>query len=55
MIIPLDEPVFNGNEEKYVLDCIKSGWISWQGKYVKNFESNFKDYTKLFKNAKEHS
>ena len=44
MIIPLDEPVFNGNEEKYVLDCIKSGWISWQGKYVKNFESNFKDY-----------
>ena len=24
--IPLHEPSFTGNEEKYVNDCIKSGW-----------------------------
>ena len=23
MMIPLDEPVFNGNEKKYVNDCLK--------------------------------
>ena len=38
-IIPLDEPVFNGNEKIYVNDCFKKGWISWQGDYVKKFEN----------------
>lgn len=39
--IPLDEPVFTGNEKKYVNDCFKKGWISWQGRYVKKFENKF--------------
>ncbi len=40
-MIPLDEPVFKGNEKKYVNDCFKNGWISWQGKYVNKFEKKF--------------
>lgn len=42
--IPLDQPIFKGNESKYLLDCVKSGWISWQGKYVGNFEKKFSKY-----------
>ncbi|OFX76500.1 MAG: aminotransferase DegT [Bacteroidetes bacterium GWE2_29_8] len=37
--IPVSEPVLDGNEKKYVLDCIDSGWISSEGPYVEKFES----------------
>lgn len=39
--IPIAEPVFVGNETEYVLDCMKSGWISSAGKYVELFEDSF--------------
>lgn len=42
--IPLAGPVLNGNERKYVLDCIDTGWISANGKYVNEFESSFADF-----------
>jgi perosamine synthetase len=42
--IPLVQPVFDGNELEYVTDCILTGWISSQGKYVSQFESNFAKY-----------
>jgi perosamine synthetase len=42
--IPLDQPIFRGNESKYLADCLKTGWISWQGKYVSNFENKFSKY-----------
>ena len=32
------EPYLKGNELKYVTDCVKSSWISSQGKYVTQFE-----------------
>lgn len=31
-------PSFKGNELKYVTDAVKTGMISWHGKYVKLFE-----------------
>ncbi|MBR3627892.1 MAG: DegT/DnrJ/EryC1/StrS family aminotransferase [Elusimicrobia bacterium] len=34
----------NGNEKKYLLDCIDTGWISSAGKYVKDFERKFAKY-----------
>src|SRR3989338_3426000 len=41
-------PVFNikltGNELKYVEDCLKSGWISSNGDYIKKFEEEFAKY-----------
>ncbi len=33
--------VLNGNEKKYVNDCLDSGWISSHGKYVEEFEKKF--------------
>jgi perosamine synthetase len=35
---PVAEPLLDGNEEEYVLDCIRSGWISSQGHFVSRFE-----------------
>jgi len=43
-IIPVCEPFLNGNEKKYVDDCIDSGWISSSGKYVTAFEESFAEY-----------
>ena len=37
--IPVNEPLLTGNIKKYVMDCIKTNWISSEGSYVKNFES----------------
>ena len=44
--IPVSEPQFLGNEISYLNDCIKSGWISSGGKYVKLFEKKFLNLTK---------
>lgn len=43
--IPLHEPRFNGNEKKYLLDCIDSTFVSSVGKYVDQFENMVADYT----------
>ena len=42
--IPLSIPFLNGNESKYVLDCIATGWVSSAGSYVNLFEEKFKQY-----------
>lgn len=42
--IPIASPQLQGNELAYVTDCIKTNWISSQGKYVKEFEELFSKY-----------
>lgn len=42
--IPVCEPFLNGNELKYVMDAISTGWISSAGKYVTEFENKFAGY-----------
>lgn len=42
--IPLAYPLFNGNEKKYVIDCIESSWISSTGKYIHQFEEKFAEF-----------
>ncbi len=42
--IPVMSPVFNGNELKYVTECIKTNWISSQGSFISQFEEKFRDY-----------
>lgn len=42
--IPVCEPFLNGNEKKYVDDCLQTGWISSAGKYVSAFEEKFAKY-----------
>ncbi|MBI3036856.1 DegT/DnrJ/EryC1/StrS family aminotransferase [Candidatus Woesearchaeota archaeon] len=39
--IPVSEPLLGGNEEKYVLECIRSSWISSLGKFIPEFEEKF--------------
>jgi aminotransferase in exopolysaccharide biosynthesis len=39
--IPLHEPRFNGNEKKYLNDCIDSTFVSSVGKYVDRLEEEF--------------
>lgn len=36
--IPVNEPLLDGNEKKYLNECIKTGWISSEGPFVKQFE-----------------
>jgi perosamine synthetase len=39
--IPVAEPDLSGNEEKYVLEAVRSSWISSTGPFVKRFEAEF--------------
>ena len=36
--IPVNKPLLNGNEMKYLGECIDTGWISSEGPFVKEFE-----------------
>jgi perosamine synthetase len=39
--IPVNEPLLDGNEKKYLLECIETGWISSEGPFIKRFEEQF--------------
>jgi len=42
--INIAQPSFLGNEKKYLLDTIESGWISSIGPYIEKFEQEFARY-----------
>ncbi len=42
----LVKPYFGGNEINYLNECIKSNWISSQGKFVEKFENKFQEIFK---------
>lgn len=44
--ITLHEPCFIGNEKKYLLECIDSGFVSSVGEFVTRFEEALKEKTK---------
>mgnify|MGYP001191211010 CR=1 FL=1 len=39
--IPVNIPLLDGNEKKYLNECIDTGWISSEGKFVNQFEDQF--------------
>ncbi|MBA3403742.1 MAG: DegT/DnrJ/EryC1/StrS aminotransferase family protein [Gemmatimonadaceae bacterium] len=39
--IPVNEPVLDGNERKYLNQCIDTGWISSEGPFIGEFETRF--------------
>ena len=43
-MIPLSLPHINGNEWKYVKDCLDTGWVSSAGSYVTQFENMVAEY-----------
>ncbi len=36
--IPVNEPLLNGNEKRYLNQCIDTGWISSEGPFVQQLE-----------------
>jgi len=42
--IPISEPLLSGNEEVYVSECVRSGWVSSLGRYIAEFEQRFADF-----------
>lgn len=43
-MIPVNEPLLNGNEKKYLNECIDTGWISSEGPFIKKFEDGMSNY-----------
>lgn len=41
MPVLVNEPLINGNELKYLRQCIETGWISSEGPFVNEFEEKF--------------
>jgi perosamine synthetase len=39
--IPVNTPLLDGNEKKYLNECIDTGWISSEGQFVNQFEDQF--------------
>ena len=39
--ISVAQPKLDGNERKYVMDCLDTSWISSAGKYISEFEKEF--------------
>lgn len=38
--IPVNEPLLDGNEKQYLIECIDTGWISSEGPFIKKFEDS---------------
>ena len=36
--IPVNEPLLDGNEKKYLAECVNTGWISSEGPFVRQLE-----------------
>jgi perosamine synthetase len=43
-MILVNEPLLNGNEKKYLGECIDTGWVSSDGPFVTRFEDDFSQY-----------
>lgn len=39
--IPVNRPLLDGNEQRYVSKCLEDGWISSEGPFVAEFEERF--------------
>lgn len=42
--IPVNTPLLDGNEERYLMECIRTGWISSEGPFIKEFEEKMAAY-----------
>jgi perosamine synthetase len=40
-MIPVSQPLLDGNEERYLAECIRTGWISSEGPFVRKLEEGF--------------
>jgi len=42
--IPVNEPVIGQREIEYVMECLKTGWISSEGRFIRAFEERWAEY-----------
>jgi perosamine synthetase len=42
--LQVSRPIFDGNEAQYLLECIESGWVSGNGRFVPLFEDSYARY-----------
>ena len=42
--IPIYKPALQGNEKRYVNECLDSTWISSKGEFISRFEKQFADF-----------
>ncbi len=42
--IAVNEPLLDGNEKKYLMECIETGWVSSEGPFVRAFEEKMAAY-----------
>lgn len=40
-MISVNEPLLNGNEMRYLKECVETGWISSEGPFIRRFEEEF--------------
>jgi perosamine synthetase len=43
-MLPVYEPYLGKEEAENLAECVRSGWVSYLGPFVNQFESAFKDY-----------
>jgi perosamine synthetase len=43
-MILVNEPLLNGNEKKYLMECIDTGWVSSAGRFIAEFEKEWARY-----------
>jgi perosamine synthetase len=43
-MIPVNEPAIGEREIEYVMDCLRTGWISSAGRYIEEFEAAWAAY-----------
>jgi perosamine synthetase len=44
---PVYQPLLNGNEKKYVNECLDTNWISSKGSFIRRFEEKFAGYVEI--------
>ncbi len=42
--IPIYQPTLDGNEKKYVNECLDTSWISSRGEFIPRFENDFRKF-----------
>ena len=42
--VPVNQPLLDGNERRYLLECIDSGWISSEGPFVQRLEAGMAEH-----------
>jgi perosamine synthetase len=44
LMIPVNEPRIGPREQEYVMECLQTGWISSEGRFIQSFEQAWADY-----------